>query len=92
LYFSILKIFLMFNPLGPNSTKISLIFILIFNAMGSTCINDIFKREYILNHEEPRGIPPTVGNGLMRDINPWRFYMNLQCPSYHFYLVSCGAS
>jgi hypothetical protein len=27
----------------------------------------MFKREYLLNHEEPRGMPPTVGNGLMRD-------------------------
>jgi hypothetical protein len=41
----------------------------------------IFKNSFLLNHEDPRDMPHTIGNKMMYTIYPWVFYLHVDCTS-----------
>ena len=41
----------------------------------------IFKNSFILNHEDPRDVPPTTRNNMMYTIHPWVLFLHVHCPS-----------
>jgi hypothetical protein len=41
----------------------------------------IFKNSFLLDHEHPRDVPPTIGNKMMYIIHPWVLCFHVHCPS-----------
>ena len=41
----------------------------------------IFKNSFLLNHEDPRGVPHNTINNMMYTIHSWVLYIHVHCPS-----------
>jgi hypothetical protein len=41
----------------------------------------IFKNLFLLNHEDPRDMPPTTEKNMMYTIHPLAFFLHVHCPS-----------
>jgi hypothetical protein len=67
--------------------KLSYFIILFFNylqgrpGLPSSIHFVIFKNSFLLNHEDPRDVPPTIGKKMMYTIHPWLLCLHVHCPS-----------
>jgi hypothetical protein len=41
----------------------------------------IFKKTFLLNHEDPRDVTPTIENNMMYTIHPLVSFKHVHCPS-----------